>query len=329
MRAAIVCPQKEHGRSGVYDHALILSRVMFESSVDCGLIEITSHSKPEEVAVEIIKSGIEYVIVAYTPFLYGSWNTFPVRLMQKLKHLGIKTLLFVHEIFIPSYGSVIKFVLHRPFHFWLDRAVLKSADSVVVTTDFRLKQLDQFCIKATRIPVYSNINVDASSKQLKDHVVGMFGVSHDDVMLSQAADGIKMANCGRALLIGEQPGSKDPVFAETGFLSVTDVSRALQRLQVFVVFDRRGISFRKGSAAAAFQHGIAVVANKSSWTDPEFIHGENIFFYDGTAVGLASAITLLVKDDVLRETIGQGGRTLYETYMSPENAVKTLKEIMQ
>jgi glycosyltransferase involved in cell wall biosynthesis len=310
MRIDIVCPHSEIGKCGVYDHSMILCETLRKKGCEARLASTLS--------INSDNSDVSSVVLAYTPFLYGAWNPYPYLLLSRLRKAKIKTLLFIHEIFMPAYGSALANLIHRPFHFWQDRAVLQVTDQIAVTSTKRVYLLKKMGYKnVVRLPVFSNIPFSSTKDSNKKYVAGTFGSSHDDYMPEVLAGAMEISGLGRAIHIGSPDIIKSQYIEESGFLSPDAVSDTLRKLHYFVVCDKRGISFRKGSSAAALSHAIPVVANKTDWTDPEFIHGENVWFYDGTAQGLADALNTLDKHDVLRNRIANGGQQMYEKIMAP------------
>jgi hypothetical protein len=262
--------------------------------------------------------NVNAVVMAYTPFLYGALNPFPYFLLRRLRKKKIKTMLFVHEIFMPSYGSIFANLVHRPYHFWQDRAVLNEADQIAVTYTLRYNRLKQMGYKnVVRLPVFSNIPAANTRNYDIKFAAGTFGTAHNDYMPKILAEAMKISALGKAIHIGSSAGFKSEYIEESGFLAPEAVSDTLRKISCFVVCDKRGISFRKGSSAAAFAHGLPVIANKTDWTDPEFIHGENVWFYDGSAKGLAEALNTLNKNDALRNRIAEGGWNMYDSVMAP------------
>jgi glycosyltransferase involved in cell wall biosynthesis len=115
----------------------------------------------------------------------------------------------------------------------------------------------------------------------------------------------------------------------TGALSPAEAAKAICRMKYFVLCDRRGISFRKGSAAAALLNRVPVVATRTEWTDREFRHAENVYFFDGTEKGLCRAIEALEADPKLRERIASGGRALYDAFMAPEKSAARILDLLE
>ena len=108
-----------------------------------------------------------------------------------------------------------------------------------------------------------------------------------------------------------------------------EVAKALGRMRYFVLFDKRGISMRKGSTAAAFLNGLTVVANRTEWTDPEFLDGENVCLFDGTVEGLVAALRRLEGDLCLAGRVAAGGRALYDGRMACGVIARRIVDILQ
>ena len=95
-----------------------------------------------------------------------------------------------------------------------------------------------------------------------------------------------------------------------------------------MLFDPRGLSTRKGSAATAFLNGLPVVANRTAWTDDVFEHGRNVCLFDGTVPGLIRAVRTLEADPALADRIAAGGQALYRDRLSAEAVAERIVRIL-
>lgn len=328
MKLALVSPCFPPARGGVAAHSGLLygalSSLAAVERVDAGGQGPFSAGA---VAERIRRAGCDGAVVQYTPNLYGWSNFFPWFLLKGLRKRRIPSLTLFHEIFMPGYGGGARGLLMRPVNSLKDWLCLKTTDFPAVTLSWRARALDTlFRLKARVIPVFSNLPLCAGAGVKKEFLFAVFGTYHPDLRLDRILKVLSLFHGEKALFIGQAPASAaaHPQAEVTGWLPPDGAASALHRARFFVMFDKRGISFRKGSSAAALLNGIPVVANRTPWTDPEFRDGENVALYDGTEEGLFSALCRLKGDPALCVKIAGGGRDLYDRHLSVETAAQRI-----
>ncbi len=309
-----------HGiRGGLLHYPLILNKALSEFiEVEPITEEYFPFSIAASLAGKIKGSGCDAAILEYTPNLYGWSNLFPCRILEHLRRNNVRTLSVIHEIFMPYYPTFAgKFVM-RPINFYKDKQVLFKSDISVVTFGHRAISIKKrYGIDCPVLPAFSCIPPYTGPIKKKTHLMGIFGTQHHDLQIDRILSAARILGT-KALFIGGFKGLQEDVtnLEITGFLPDAEVSEKLQCLKYFIVCDKRGISFRKSGAAAAFMSGLPVIANRTDWTDSVFRHGENLYFHDGSAEGIVNAVRKLEADPSLAEKIGIGGKNLYLEYMS-------------
>lgn len=329
-KIAHIFPEAVNGRNTVTEYSLVLNRAL-SSHLPCKAYSrpIFNSSDSDSLINDFQIERYTDVLLEYTPNLYGWRSLFPLYLVRYLKRCGIHTCILFHEIFLPDYFTIQGEWLVRPYNYFKDLALLHLADFPVVTFRYRAERLwERYKIYPTIIPVFSPVPSFTSASPEKAFRLGAMDTGHPDSNTSVVVKAAALLETD-ALIIGrENAGMTAAHSVYTGVLPADEVSKYLVRMGCFVLSDRRGISFRKSSVATALMNAVPVVANATAWTDPEFRHGENVFFHDGSAEGIAEAIKTLEANPGLSLRIGQAGRKLYEARMTPESAAKTLVELI-
>ena len=98
----------------------------------------------------------------------------------------------------------------------------------------------------------------------------------------------------------------------SGNLSLEDVSRHLQAVDIFLLPQADGHLTRSGSFLAAVEHGLPVVAIRNAVNQAEFTHGKDVWLLDGSsAADLAAAVRTLAADTGLRAKLGANAKQIY------------------
>jgi glycosyltransferase involved in cell wall biosynthesis len=322
MKLALVSPCFPPDTGGVAGHTAVLYfSLLKRAEVELFADRRFNCGAAGAVAEEIRRRGCGGVVMQYTPNLFGWRNLFPLFFLKALKKRGVKSLTLFHEIFMPEYRGLWREFVARPLNYLKDRACLLTTDYPAATFSHRTEALSRrFGLTVYRLPVFSNLPRYEAGPGRKEFLFSVFGSYHHDMNLSGILAALSFFKGERALFIGDAPETAltHPQVERAGFLPPAEAARAFHRARFFVLFDERGVSFRKGTVAAAMQNGIPVIANRTDWTDPEFRDNENVIFHDGTAGGLVSALRRLDRDEGLSRRIGLGGRRLYETHLDPD-----------
>lgn len=333
MKVALISPHyPPKNRGGVADYAKILAESLARVvSVDPIINRSFMPSTAESISDELVNKNIDAVIMPYTPNLFGWRNLFPPLFLYNCKKRKIKSLTIFHELFLPEYKGLLQNVIQRLFNILKDLYCLKNTDYPVVTFYKRASDIQWLSKnKVAVMPVFSNIPKYTGPIIDKTHLLGIFGTCHHDMNISGIIKAIGAFNNERVLFIGEKPSGLSELNQTdfTGYLPADDVALSLQKIRFFILFDKRGISFRKGSTAAALANGIPIISNKTDWTDKHFQHGQNVCFFDGTVKGLVNAIKTCMTDNIFSDIIARGGKSLYDKHMKPEIIARKIVGIL-
>ncbi|OGJ87430.1 MAG: hypothetical protein A2268_14880 [Candidatus Raymondbacteria bacterium RifOxyA12_full_50_37] len=331
MNIALIVPDREYQRGGVADYTVIIGKTLsslarVQEFTGCTFTLCGAFS----LANRIVKSGCTAAVLQYTPNIYRWRSLFAPVLLLLLRQKGVRTLTVFHELFLPAYKGLARNSVQRPYNFFKDLACLTLTRVPVVTFQHRARFLrDRYGLQVRMLPVCSNIPAYEGPPVFKEFFLGSLGSFHHDFDLDTVFEAMRRFPDKRPLFIGNAPPRLHAMREFfTGYCSPADAARQLMKIRYFVLCDKRGISLRKGSTAAALAAGLCVIATRSAWTDDLFIHDENVFFFDGTADGLATAIQTLEAGPDRADRIARAGRELYNAHMAPGIIARGIAEAL-
>ena len=232
--------------------------------------------------------GLDWLVVEYNPFGFGRWGYCPwlIDTLRRLKKSrGARVTVMFHETQVPD----------RPFKLWVMRqwqnrqlrALARLADAIFVSTTRWIAEVKEVFPKAVchHLPVGSNLpssqlSYESAREKLKippeTLVLGMFGSSHP----SRMTDWMRAAVRGAAsvqdklvvLYVGKDGQSFREVcsgfpFMDEGPLPAEAAADRMRAMDLLISPFIDGISTRRGSAIAGFQHGVAVASTWANHTD--------------------------------------------------------------
>ena len=238
--------------------------------------------------------GLDRLVVQYNPFGFGPrgfnpWLPLVLSRLRKRLHLS----LMFHETYVPC-ETAAQFGMRLwqiPQFFFLGRA----ASSLYASCGRWLPAI-RFATgrEAIHLPVGSNIDRsgltgDEARKRLgigdRALVLGVFGSAHRSRLLgwiAEAASRVASHAPETVLLyIGADGEALRPLldgrirFLDRGLLPGETVGDSLLAVDVLLAPFVDGLSTRRGSVVAAFQHGIPVVSTSSTWTDKMLLGQED------------------------------------------------------
>ena len=113
----------------------------------------------------------------------------------------------------------------------------------------------------------------------------------------------------------------------TGKIDLAEVASIVSTLGVYLFPMDTGANTRSGTLPIAFASGVPVVAIKGQETDPIFEDRENVLFAASlTGDAFAQAALEILEDGKLSERLSEGGRQLFERYLSWERIGDTFLE---
>jgi len=112
-------------------------------------------------------------------------------------------------------------------------------------------------------------------------------------------------------------GVEDQV-AWLGVLSAANLSRHLQISDIFLSIQSEAASTKSTTLAAAFEHGLPVIASRGENPDSIFQHGINIYLVEENLDSLVQGIATLIANDDLRNRMSREARNTYQRFLSWE-----------
>ena len=229
---------------------------------------------------------LDRLVVQYNPFGFGprGFNPWlPLALSRVRKNLHLS--LMFHETYVPCETPVQAGMRlwQVPQFYFLSR----MAASLYVSCSRWLPAIRRTTGReAVHLPVGSNISRSSLSRDEARRllgigssalVLGVFGSAHPSRLLGWIAEAAKQAASHTSetvlVYIGADGEALRPLlgpeirFLDRGLLPGETVGDSLMAVDVLLAPFVDGLSTRRGSVVAAFQHGIPVVSTSSGWTD--------------------------------------------------------------
>lgn len=229
---------------------------------------------------------LDRMVVQYNPFGFGPcgfnpWLPLALSRLRKQLHLS----LMFHETYVPC-ETAVQFGMRLwqvPQFYFLSR----MAASIYVSCSRWLPAISRTTGReAVHLPVGSNI---ARSRLMRGEarkrlgignralVLGVFGSAHPSRLLDWICGAAKKVASGAPetvlVYIGADGEALRPLlgpeirFLDCGLLPGEVVGDSLMAVDFLLAPFVDGLSTRRGSVVAAFQHGIPVVSTSSGWTD--------------------------------------------------------------
>ncbi len=249
---------------------------------------------------------LDWLIVEYNPFGFGRWGYCPwlismLRGLKKSKQARVAVMF--HETQVPNWPW--KFWVMRRWQNRQLRALSRLADAIFVSTARWIAEIKEVCPEAVchHLPVGSNLPTSQLSYEMARErlkispdtlVVGMFGSAHPSRMTDWMGAAVRGAASVQSQLVVLYVGKDGKSFREVcagfpfmdeGPLPAEAAADRMRAMDLLISPFIDGISTRRGSAIAGFQHGVAVA---STWAD----HTDGLFRNDAP-----SSLILAPRDD--------------------------------
>lgn len=229
---------------------------------------------------------LDRLVVQYNPFGFGPrgfnpWLPIALARLRKQLHLSV----MFHETYVPceTAAQVGMRLWQIPQFYFLSR----MTDSIYVSCSRWLPAIRRATGReAVHLPVGSNITRSRLTREEARErlgiggralVLGVFGSAHPSRLLHWICGAAKRAASGASetvlVYIGADGGALRPLlgpeirFLDCGLLPGEVVGDSLMATDLLLAPFVDGLSTRRGSVIAAFQHGIPVVSTSSGWTD--------------------------------------------------------------
>jgi glycosyltransferase involved in cell wall biosynthesis len=293
------------------------------------------------------------VVLQYTSQMWSTWRFgSPVTplLLRRLRRTGARLTTIAHELFVP-------WVARRPdlmLAAFLQRvqlgSLVRECDRFFVTTETRAALIAPLCrlvgaVEPQVIRIGANaLPIDRPPRPAGDSVaaprIGLFSTAaigkRYDVVLDAfariadeipSAELVLMGDLGppdqpsvRAVLEAVEHHPARQQIRLTGRLSLPEVAVETARLDLYLFPMATGANTRSSTLPSALGSGIPTVAVRGIETDLSLFHdGDNVIFADAmTGPAFAAAALCLLKDPVVLARVGEGGRRLYDDWLSWE-----------
>lgn len=293
------------------------------------------------------------ILWQYVPQMYGRGGANPglTAVMRALRRAGRIQCLIAHEIAAPLSwwpNRLAYAVAHR--YQW--RQILKHVDVIGISTEAWLEEWGRrvpgYQPKFFLAPSPSNIPVVAvrpdhvQEWRRKEglgnatHVVGYFGTLHLSKRFGWIlAAWVKSQAGGRRVglvTMGDRPTQRTPddlkhLFKPLGYLSASEVSVALQAVDVLALPFADGVAERRTTFMAGLSHGCAIITTIGPDTGHSLRQGK---FFRGIEAHQDQEFTEqlleLLEDRALGHKLGQAARQAYEHCYSWPKLVNTMNE---
>lgn len=303
MRTAILAPEVSPEPGGVADHAARLGESLSPAGPVWFLTrrapgadrfrygERFGHEAVSRILAFLEEKRIEVLLIAYVPFLYAPSGVSPslVRLAGKAAARGIRTLLLLHEPYVP-------FSLHpvRALRSLAQRTQLKAlcrcCDGVTTVCDAWsgiVRPWRQGRSAPVMIPAGSNIPRVHFPETERPALRASLGIpkgetacavfasdhpSHLTAWTARAAERLRQKGVPLHLVVmgsssNRWPGNPDPRLHRMGVMEASGISRTLQACDLQAAPYLDGISGRRTAAMAGLEHGLAVLSTLGRLTD--------------------------------------------------------------
>jgi glycosyltransferase involved in cell wall biosynthesis len=279
-----------------------------------------------------------WVLVQYTALAWSA-RGFPLkfqRVLRSLKSAGARVAVVFHDVEPFSSPRFIDRLRHRVQLFTMRRA-LELADLAIFTVPpEKLSWLNTIPSKAAFIPVGANLPFPeelASRRSGSIPTVGVFsitggeqGTRETQLILaavqyaSQRIGRIRLSVFGRHSELREealrQALQNCPV--ELSVEGVVDPEQVVSRLAAcdVLLFVRKGISTRRGSAIAGIAAGLPVIAYPNSETAPPITEAGVLLVNPGDPGKLNDALVQVLSDANFRAELSARSRAAYKAHFA-------------
>jgi glycosyltransferase involved in cell wall biosynthesis len=280
--------------------------------------------------------GTNALLVNYNPFSWGRWGWAPelpgslARLRTAPRRPAVT--LIVHEPYVPWGG--FKQTLMAAWQRTQIAALLRLADLALVSIEPWVPEIQRLAGSGTpvhHLPVGSNLPDMRHARQERrarlgirndNLVLAFFGGRHPSRLVDHLREAIvATSQLGRRVVVinlGADPPSfrglsgRAELFTP-GPLGPSELARLLSVADLFAAPYIDGASSRRGTIAAALQHGLPTVSTSGALTDPFLIRsGALVLVPPGSPADFGEKVADLANDSEARMAIGLRARQLFE-----------------
>jgi len=358
---AIVTAASAKQADGIRDYShRLLAQLRDGDGLSARLVEL----EPDDIGrgrVRLFGSGAsngalsdaEVCVIQYEPFSFGRWGFAPSLVADVIKaRLSRRRpliALFVHESYVSD----------RRNWRWLVMSVWQRLQLIALraASDVQLCSIEAWAHRLRRMPPWTRVHHLPVSSNLPDArsarseqraalgvdadtiVLACFGMHHFGRLSGHvlaAAEAIEATGRSVHLLdLGTgEPGREvrgGLTIHRLGFLPDDEAARMLAVADIFLAPYADGISTRRTTAMAAFQHGLPVVGTLGPLTDRMLREATEAVELAPLAdpAAFANQVRLLAEDEDRREALGAAARALYESRFDWPVVSRTLLRVLK
>jgi len=299
----------------------------------------------ERIRRALMEGGFSHLILQYVPHMWGSTrfgSAATVWLALAARRAGIDVTVIAHELYI-SLSRRPDLMLGSVLQQLQMVAVEGSAHRVLVTTETRVK-LMPFWRAAARAGRLGVIRIGPNALPMprvpsKGRCrLGVFTTlalgKRLDVVLGAFESVWRERPQSELVLIGDLGTRDNPRTAAlheaierhpardrirmTGKLQLTDVTKQIAELDVYLFPMNTGANTRSSTLPIALGCGVPVVAVSGIETDADLFHdGDNVVFArELTSAAFGESALTILRDPALAERLSVGARRLYDRHLS-------------
>jgi glycosyltransferase involved in cell wall biosynthesis len=353
MRIAWITPGYPPARGGVSDHSFAIVSALEAQGHDVRVYSNPHEMGFSRLDAQLAAYRPEIVIVAYVPLGFaprtgGVSPRFVYWCIQLRRRLNAGTLLLAHEASLPtaynwarrelklvalSVAQVAQFEI-------LARALSCVVFSNEATRDLWAGRIPRLRARLKTVRICSNIplvraidpraELEVAGHLVPEKIVLFFGTGHDSVLFDyiEAAltELLRVEPGVRLVIVGIDPTmlrQRAPSLAEfgshvqaLGYVPAHDVSLWLQTADLVLAPFVEGVTARKGTVMAAFQHGCAVITTRGIHTRDDIAWDRMCALAPLERAAFAALAALCFQDSEWRAQLGAVAQADYETHAS-------------
>jgi glycosyltransferase involved in cell wall biosynthesis len=326
----VVFRESRRSIDAIRDYTHLLARGLRDEGAAAGVALLEGSAVPEP------PRGTEALLINYNPFSWGRWGWAPslpgsvARLRTGRKRPVI--VVIVHEPAVPWHG--VKQTLMGAWQRTQLAALLRLADLAMVSIEPWVPLIQRWGGSGTAVhhlPVGSNLPDMRSARHEQRArlgcrsdtlVLAFFGGCHPSRPVDHLRQAVVATSRLKKRLIVLNLGAGAPSFdglgggseiITPGSLRPAEVARLLSAADLFAAPYVDGASSRRGTIAAALQHGLPTVSMAGPLTDP-FLRrsGALVLVSSNDATAFGEAVANLADDPGARAVVSLRARRLFD-----------------
>lgn len=283
------------------------------------------------------------VIWQYVPHMYGHGgvNKEVAEVVEMLAETRTRQFMIAHEIFAPM-GWLPNRAMYALSQRSQWKRISRHMERIGVSSQAWIDQrwgmsrdnqdAYEFCPSPSNIPLYQ-VDKDHRRNWREDHglspearIIGFFGDpgpgKQFDWVVDAWIDAQDNTEEVALVCIGNEPdfepdAGMKPLYIPTGYISPSEVSRALQAVDVMALPFESGVSEKRGSFTGSLQHGVPVVTIQGENTSEQLRNSEAFWASEaGDRDGFNDLVAKLLSDDEAQRKLKKQAVEAYDQHFS-------------